>query len=310
MAHGSHSHHHPHTHGSSHSHSHSSNASGNLGVAFWLNLSFALVELAGGWWTGSLAVMSDALHDFGDALSFGVGYVLQLKSEKGPTENYSYGMRRLSLLSALISGLVISMGAIGIAIEAIRSFGEATSPHGPGMMGLAVLGIAVNGFAAWKMKLGLSHNEKMLRWHLIEDILGWVAVLIGGAFIWAFSWNWMDPFLALGISIFVLYNVLRNLSSTSSLFLQASPDPEGLRNFRTQVEALPHLVELHDVHFWSLDGVHHILSMHAVLSDLTQAESLKGQIREFSRTLGECHVTVEIEGFGEACHNDCEHEPS
>src|SRR5688572_19841498 len=101
MAHGSHGHHHHH-----HKHGHDS-ATRNIGFAFWLNLGFALIELAGGIMTNSLAVMSDALHDFGDALSLGIGYFLQRKSAQGPTEIYSYGMRRLSLMSAFLSGLVI-----------------------------------------------------------------------------------------------------------------------------------------------------------------------------------------------------------
>lgn len=276
-------------------------------MAFWLNLSFALIELAGGWYTQSLAVISDALHDFGDALSFGLGYVLQRKSAQGPTENFSYGLRRLSLLSAFLSGLVISVGAVFIGVEAITSWTHPREPNGPGMLALAILGIAVNGFAAWRMSMGNSHNEKMLRWHLIEDILGWVAVLVGSILIWAFGWTWLDPLLAAGIAVFVLVNVLRNLTATINLFLQGNPDPAALRTFRAQVEAIPGVVEIHDVHFWSLDGVRHILSLHAVLADLARGEDCKERIREVSRVLGDCHVTVEIESEIEHCRNDCEH---
>lgn len=300
MAHGSHPHHH-------HSHHTPDDSTRNIGIAFWLNLSFAAIELVGGWYTQSLAVMSDALHDFGDALSFGVGYFLQIKSKQGPSENFSYGLRRLSLLSAFVSGVVISVGAVYIAVESVAGFSEARTPHGRGMMLLAVLGITINGFAAWRMSLGSTQNEKVLRWHLIEDILGWVAVLIGSVLIWALGWNWIDPLLALGIAVFILYNVLRNLGATVGLFLQGNPDPEALRAFRTEVQALPNLVEVHDVHFWSLDGVRHVLSLHAVLRNLALAEDDKESIRRFSRRLGDCHVTVEVESEGEHCHDDCEH---
>lgn len=309
MAHGStpHSHHSHLPHHHHHHHTSDDGAARNIGVAFWLNFAFAVIELAGGLYTQSLAVVSDALHDFGDALSFAVGYVLQRKSTQGPSENFSYGLRRLSLLSAFISGLVISIGAVLIAIEAVRSFSEPRDPHAPGMLALAILGITVNGIAAWRMSLGHTHNEKMLRWHLIEDILGWVAVLIGSLFIWWLGWTWLDPLLALGISLFVLYNVLRNLAATISLFLQANPDPERLRAFRGDVAAMPNIVELHDVHFWSLDGVRHILSLHAVLRDLSLAEQDKEQIRKLSQSLGDCHLTIEIESEREHCHDDCEH---
>jgi cobalt-zinc-cadmium efflux system protein len=175
------------------------------------------------------------------------------------------------------------------------------------MMGLAVFGIAMNGFAAWKLGHGHTQNEKVMKWHLIEDVLGWVAVLIGSVFIYLFKWDFLDPLLAIGISIFVFYNVVRHLYETTNLFLQGNPNPEGLRAFRTQVDALSTVYEIHDVHFWSLDGVRHILSLHAVLKDLVQAEEVKGQIRTLSKLLGDCHVTIEIESMDEHCHNDCEH---
>ena len=290
-----------------HHHHHHDHAARNIGLAFWLNLVFAGVELAGGLYTQSLAIVSDALHDFGDALSLGLGYVLQIKSADGPSENFSYGLRRLSLLSALITGMVIAGGAGFIAFTSAGEFGASNRhPNGPGMLGFAVLGIAVNGFAAWRMSLGQTQNEKVLRWHLIEDILGWVAVFVGGILVWALGWTWIDPALAFGISLFVLFNVLKNLLVTLKLFLQANPDPAGLRTFRAGVTALPGVIGVHDVHFWSLDGVHHILSLHAVLNDAALAAGLKIEIRRLSRALGECHVTVEIELETEPCASDCE----
>lgn len=300
MAHGSAPHHH-------HHHVTPDESTRNIGFAFWLNLTFALIELVGGLWTQSLAVLSDALHDFGDALSLGMGWFLQRKSRQGPSENFSYGLRRLSLLSAFISGLVISVGAVYIVMESIWSFGQSRNPHGLGMMGLAVFGIAMNGLAAWRLGHGHTHNEKMLQWHLIEDVLGWVAVLIGSVLIYLFKWDWLDPLLAIGISLFVLFNVVRHLASTVNLFLQGNPNPEGLRAFRMQVDSVPDIVEIHDVHFWSLDGVRHILSLHAVLTDVARAEPVKEHIRLLSRVLGDCHVTIEVESTEEHCHDDCEH---
>lgn len=300
MPHGSGPHH--------HHHHHTPDASTrNIGLAFWLNLSFAAIELVGGMMTQSLAILSDALHDFGDALSLGLGWFLQHKSKQGPTENFSYGLRRLSLLSAFISATVISGGAIYIVYESITSFNDHREPNGLGMMGLAVFGIAMNGFAAWRLSHGHTQNEKVMKWHLIEDVLGWLAVLIGSIFIYFFKWDFLDPLLAIAISCFVFYNVIRHLYDTTNLFLQGNPNPEGLRAFRTQVDALSTVHEIHDVHFWSLDGVRHILSLHAVLKDLGQAEEVKKQIRTLSKLLGDCHVTIEIESMDEHCHNDCEH---
>ena len=304
MAHGSGHHNHNHHH---HPHATPDSAARNIGFAFWLNLFFAAFELVGGIYTQSLAVTSDALHDFGDAISLGIGYILQVKSAEGPSESYSYGLRRLSLLSAALTGLVISGGAVYILIQAVLSFQQPRAPHGFGMMLLALFGMAMNGLAAWRLGHGHTHNEKMMQWHLIEDILGWVAVFIGSLGIQFFGWNWLDPVLAFAISCFVLYNVVRRLGETIGLFLQGSPDPSALRTFREGVEKLAGVEETHDVHFWSLDGVRHVLSLHVVLLDLAHAANVKNQVRALSRSLGDCHLTIEIESTQEHCADDCEH---
>lgn len=306
MAHGSghHHHHHHHWHGSE------DDSARRIGLAFWLNLIFACFELFGGMYIQSLAVISDALHDFGDALSLGIGYFLQNKSSQGPTETFSYGLRRLSLLSAFLTGVVLSVGAVYISIEALMTIHTPGEPKAEGMMVFAVVGIAVNGFAAWKLGghgHNHNHNEKMLRWHLIEDVLGWVAVLIGGFGIYLFDWRWLDSGLAIAISVFVLYNVIKRLIETVNLFLQGNPNAEGLRHFREHVGQLTEVKDIHDVHFWSLDGVRHILSLHVVLHDLSTAPTVKEKIRKFGKELGEVHITIEVETPLEHCHDDCEH---
>ena len=300
-------HSHDHSHHGHHHHDHSAmdRAERNLGLAFFLNLGFALIELVGGWWAGSLAILSDALHDFGDALSLGMGYFLQKKSRLKPDENFSYGPKRLSLLAAVASGLIISLGALSILRESIPRLWEPTEPNGYAMMGLAILGLTVNGFAAYKMRGGHTHNEKMMSWHLIEDVLGWAAILIGSLAVISFGWNWLDPLMAILVSLFVLYNVFRQLSKTVNLFLQANPNPEGLVEFRRKVLAIDNIQGIHDVHFWSLDGVHHVLSLH-VVSTASNLGAIKHQIRELSKSLGHCHLTIEFEAPNEVCEIDCE----
>ena len=281
----------------------------NLAIAFFLNLIFAALEFVGGLWVGSVAVLSNALHDAGDALSIGVGFFLQRQSETGPSENFSYGLRRLSLMSAFISGLVICGGAIFIAIEAFGRIAHPGEPRAGGMLLLSVVGIAVNGVAAWRLGHGDTHNEKVLSWHLIEDMLGWVAVLLGGICIYLFDWRWMDAVLGVAISIFVTFNVIRQLKKTAVLFLQGNPDPRSLRDFREAVGKFPEVVEMHDLHFWSLDGAHHVLSMHVVTSlPLTQSFELKNRIRNESHRLGECHLTIEVESPQDDCNDNCDDE--
>jgi cobalt-zinc-cadmium efflux system protein len=174
------------------------------------------------------------------------------------------------------------------------------------MMILALFGMAMNGLAAWRLGHGHTHNEKMMQWHLIEDILGWVAVFFGSLGIQFLGWNWLDPVLAFAISIFVLYNVIRRLGETLALFLQASPNPDALRVFRESVESLAGVDETHDVHFWSLDGVRHVLSLHLVLEDVAKSVEMKEQVRVLAKSLGDCHLTIEIESTREHCADDCE----
>jgi cobalt-zinc-cadmium efflux system protein len=299
--------------GSGHNHPpHSHNDSQrNLLLAFILNLIFAAIEFVGGIWVGSFAVLSNAVHDAGDAMSLGLGLFLQHKSERGPSENFSYGLRRLSLLSAVISGVVICAGAGFIFYGAFSKLTNPGEPNAGGMFILAIGGISINGIAAWKLGHGHTHNEKILSWHLIEDMLGWVAVMVGAACIHFFDWRWVDGALAIAISLFVIFNVCRQLASTISLFLQGNPDPGKLTDFREKILTISDVVELHDLHFWSLDGAHHVLSMHVVTAaPMTQSAQLKKSIRSHSHLLGECHLTIEVESPNDHCHDNCDDDHS
>ncbi|MFM6928252.1 MAG: cation diffusion facilitator family transporter, partial [Bdellovibrio sp.] len=173
-------HHHSHSHSGHHHHHHSHGAViGRMRFAFVLNLGFALVELVGGYLTNSVAIMSDALHDFGDALAMIIAIVMEKVSHKSSDQKFSYGYRRFSVLGAVITGMVLIVGSIFILIEAIPRLINPQQVHANGMLLLAVLGVAINGFAALRVSKGTSLNEKMLMWHMIEDVLGWVMVLFG-----------------------------------------------------------------------------------------------------------------------------------
>lgn len=279
----------------------------NLAFAFLFNLIFAIFEFIAGVYLGSQAVLSNALHDAGDSMSIALALVLQRKAESHPSENFSYGLKRLSLLSALISGVVICLGAIYIIYESYFKMANPGEPKAQGMLAISVIGIAINAAAAWRLGKGETHNEKILSWHLIEDMLGWVAVLLGGLFILWLDWRWLDAALAIAISVFVAFNVIKNLLKTLSLFLQGNPDPEALRDFKTAILLWPEIKDLHDLHFWSLDGAHHVLSMHVVTSwPLEKSGELKTKIRAESHRLGECHLTIEVEAMTEHCTENCD----
>lgn len=287
-------------------HHHHGRASANIGIAFLMNLFFALAEVVGGLWTGSVAILADAVHDFGDALTLGIAYLLQKLSERGRSRAFSYGYGRLSLLSALITGFVLLIGAAFVLYEAVPRLHATDVPRSGGMMAFAILGIAVNGVAAVRLRGGATHSERLLTWHMVEDLLGWVAVLVGGAVIHFTGWAWVDPALAIGIAVFILVNVLRNLWDTSHIFMQGVPADFREADFRDSVRALEGVADVHDIHAWSLDGERNILSLHVVVHDTARAVAIKSSVRELAARYGRFHTTVEVESRADACGDVCD----
>lgn len=293
----SHGHHHHHGHGHSHVHG---RAGKNLLFAFLLNLGFAALELVGGLYTGSVAILADAVHDFGDSLTLGIAYFLEKLSQRKRTETFTYGYRRLSLLSSLIAGMVISVGSGIILYKAIPQFWsvEATAPNGPWMIVIAVFGLVINGAAAFRLGQGTSHNEIMLSWHLIEDVLGWAAVLVGAIVITYTGWTWVDPLLACGVALFILYNVSKNLWNTIKIFLQHKPENFNESELVARLQTVEGISEVRHIHVWSIDGESNVMSLHVVLKPSVTSEhdiaKLKSQIREIASEFGTYHTTIEF----------------
>ena len=305
-------HHHHSARDNPHSHSHDlENAdSTRIGWAFWLNFTFTIIEFIGGWLTNSVAIMADAGHDLGDTLSIGLAWYLSKLGKKASTEKYTYGFKRLSLMGAMINGVILIVGAVWILSEAIPRLVNPEMPVTEGMMGLAVLGILVNGLAAYKLHGGHSMNEKVLNWHLIEDAMGWVAVLIVAIVLHFVNWPILDPILSIGFTLFILINVIRYVVQTMSLFLQGVPDLATRNAISKQLLSIKHVEEIHHVHFWSLDGEQHVLTAHVVINCLIDNEklrALKQEVNERLTPFGLSHTTIEFELPGEPCRDDKDH---
>lgn len=209
-----------------HHHHHHESSSERIGWAFFLNLCFTVIEFIGGILTNSTAILADAVHDLGDSISIGMARLLDKFSRKDATQTFTYGYQRLSLVGAFINAVVLTAGSIWILFEAIPRLWNPVMPMAEGMALLAVFGVIVNGYAAFKLSHGKSLNERVLNWHLLEDVLGWVAVLIVSIILIFVDWPILDPLLSIGFTLFILVNVLRHLGSTVKLFVQASPDPK------------------------------------------------------------------------------------
>ncbi len=282
-------------------HSHSSTK--NIAFAFFLNISFAFIELIGGLYTNSIAILSDAIHDFGDSLSLGVSYYLQKISDKKGDEFYSYGYRRFSLLGSVFISLVLVIGSVFIIQEGIKRIIEPQQSNAPGMIILAIVGILVNGIAVLRLKKGTSLNEKAVFLHLMEDVLGWVAVLIAAVVMLFVDVPVLDPILSIAITIWVLFNVYRNLKTTIRIMLQEVPRNININKLKEEINSIDKVVSVHDLHIWSLDGQQNILSLHVVLPENTpmyQMSRIKEQIREVAGRHIIGHVTIEAEYFSES----------
>ena len=283
----------------------------NLKTAFLLNFFFTLIEIAGGFYTNSIAILSDALHDGGDCLSLGAAWYFQRKSKEEANFDYTYGYERFSVLGALLTGTVLLVGMVVILFQAVPRVMNPEPVHTPGMMALAILGIVVNGFAAWRASSGSSMNEKVVSWHLLEDVLGWVAVLAGAIAMKIWEIPIIDPILSIGISIVILVNVARNLWKVAKVFLQRAPEDFDLAGFQQKVEDMSDVKSLHHLHCWSLDGESHVITLHVVLdSQVTRARirEVKSRVLELLSEYKFQHVTIEIELQGEDCCSSTEGE--
>tara|TARA_R110002167_G_scaffold49184_6_gene144273 strand:- start:26113 stop:27015 length:903 start_codon:yes stop_codon:yes gene_type:complete len=298
---------HSHSHG--HDHSHDDDSTRRIGWAFFLNVGFTLIEFVGGVLTNSTAIMADAVHDLGDSLSIGLAWLLARLSRKPISDDFSYGYRRFSLLGSLLTGIVMVVGSVWVLNSAIPRLQDPVMPVTEGMLGLAIFGIAVNGFAAFKLSKGNTLNERMLNWHLLEDVLGWVAVLIVSIVLMFKEWPILDPILSIGFTLFVLLNVVRNLWKTLRLFLQGTPEELSLGPIREKLGALDGVAEIHHLHVWSLDGEQHVLTAHLVLAHDLEVEEqleLKQQVAEGLREFRFVHSTIELEFKGEPCRDSSE----
>ena len=292
---GHHHHHHKHDHGSQK----------NIRSAFLLNTSFAIIELFGGLYVNSVAIVSDAIHDFGDSISLGVAYWFERKSLKGRDGTYSYGYRRFSVLGALITVLVLLVGSVLIIIESIERIQNPETPDAKGMIIFAALGVFFNTLAYLRLHKGDSINERVVSLHFIEDILGWVAVLIGSIIMFFKEVPILDVILSMAIAAFILFNVFRNLKHVLYIILQAVPSNVNVKSFQQALLEEENIKEVHDFHVWSMDGEYNIGSIHLVMvSDnlsIEDLEPVKIKVRKIAKKFKIDHLTIEIETLEEDC---------
>lgn len=289
---------------SQHSHHHHEHDPNTISKVFFLNLTFTIIEIVGGLYTNSMAILSDALHDLGDSLSLGIGWYFQKISTRSRDKAFSYGYGRFSILGAIINSIILVTGSIVIIVTVIPRLLAPETPDTKGMIILAVLGVIFNGAGFLKLRKGHSINEDVLSIHLMEDVLGWVAVLIGAFVMYFFDFPIIDPILSILIAIYILYNVVINLKKSLTIVLQGTTDKNLVDIIQKQIRKIEGVIDIHDCHLWTLDGKLFIFSVHLVVNEtktLKELALLKIEVNKILRAHYIDHPTIEFETPDEDC---------
>lgn len=295
-------HHEDHDHEGGHHH-HA--ISSNLKVAFFLNLSFTIIEFIGGWFTNSMAILSDAIHDLGDTFAIGSSLFLENYSQKGRSKKYSFGYKRFSPLSALINSVILLAGSVIIIVEAVPRLINPETVNAQGMLYLAIAGLVFNGAAVFRLKKGgESINQRTVMLHLMEDVLGWAAVLVGSIVMIFADLPIIDPILSLCIAVYILWNAFQNLRQVMNIFLQAIPENVDIEKVKAALASIEDIQEMHDTHIWTLDGNYNILSVHLVIREnmrLSELADLRTKVNDVLKNFQIDHITTQFEVPGEVC---------
>lgn len=272
----------------------------NILIAFVLNISFSIFELVGGIFTNSISIISDAVHDFGDALSIGFSFVLEKISKKKPNEKYTYGYIRYSVLGAFITTIVLTLGSILVIVGGICRILNPETINYNGMIIFAIFGVVINFLAAYYTKDGDSLNKKAVNLHMLEDVLGWVVVLIGSILMKFTDISLIDSIMSIGIAIFILLNTFKNLKNILDLFLEKTPSNISIEKIKFHISKIKGIKGIHHIHIWSMDGVNNYSTMH-VITDIKNTNEIKKLIKKEMAELGISHTTIEIENSNDHC---------
>ncbi len=274
----------------------------NILIAFLLNLLFSIFEFAGGIFTGSVAILSDAVHDIGDAVGIGASYVLEKMSKRQPDAKYTYGYARYSVIGSVITTLILLFGSVAVVYNAVTRILHPSPIHYNGMIVFAVVGVMVNLCAAFFTREGDSLNQKAVNLHMLEDVLGWAIVLVGAVVMRFTDFAVLDPILSIGVAIFIFINAIGNLKEALDLFLEKTPRGVSVEEIAEHVSEIEGVLGVHHIHVWSMNGQQNYATMHVVTNK--EPHRIKDAVREELREHGIGHVTIELEAENEHCHEE------
>jgi cobalt-zinc-cadmium efflux system protein len=274
-------------------------------IAFLLNLLFSIMEFIGGIITNSVAIISDSIHDIGDAMSIGTSYFLERKSTKKPDNKYTYGYSRYSVLGSIITIFILISGSILVIYNSILRLLNPVEINYNGMMMFAVIGVIINFLAAYFTKEGNSLNQKSVNLHMLEDVLGWIVVLIGAIIMKFTDIKIIDPILSIGVAVFIFINALKTLKEIVDLFLEKTPKNIDIEEIKEHLLQIKGVIGVHHIHVRSIDGFNNYATMHVVVD--CDYKEIKHKIKDELEEHGIMHTTIEFEEKGEKCDfEECE----
>ena len=276
----------------------------NIFIAFLLNFIFTIVEVVGGVLTNSVAILSDAVHDFGDSLSIGMGWFLEKKANKEGNEKFTFGYMRMRTLSAFLTCAVLLIGSAVIIYESIIRLINPEPINSMWIFIISIFGIIFNGLAVLRTNRSENINEKSINLHILEDVLGWIVVFIGSIFLWAFNIVWLDSVMSIGIAIFVLFHAVKNLIEIFNIFMEKAPNKIKISNLKEHLLKNKLIKNLHHVHVWTLDGQVVIATCHIIVGDEAKKEDIvkiKNFVKQEANEFDIDEIVVEIEFENEMC---------
>ncbi len=275
----------------------------NILIAFLLNLSFSIFEFFGGIVCGSVAIASDAVHDFGDAASIGISYFLEKRSKKQPDEKHTFGYARYSVLGGFITSCILLIGSIIMILNAINIIITPVKLNYNETIVFALIGVCVNFCAAVFTHKGNSLNQKAVNLHMLEDVLGWVIVLIGSIVMRFTEFTLLDPLMSIGVSFFILVSAIRNLKEIVDLFLEKTPHGINITQIKEQIKQIDGVIDVYHIHLWSIDEHNNLVTMH-VVTDCDTCE-IKYKIRKKLQEYSIGHATIETETSRDCTEKNC-----
>lgn len=264
-------------------------------LAFFLNLTYAIVEFIAGGVFGSSAVLADSVHDLGDAIAIGISAFLESISNREEDSHYTLGYKRFSLLGAMVTAVILMTGSVLVILENIAKIFHPQPVNDEGILWLGIIAITINVLASLVIRKGQTKNESILSLHFLEDTLGWVTVILMAIVLRFTDWYILDPLLSLAISFFILSKALPRFWSTLKIFLDAVPEGVDIQKIKTDLAELDHVASINQLNLWTMDGLEKNAIVHVCLKEMEHMETCKESIRIFLKDCGFQNVTIEVD---------------